>query len=305
MPTNKLIEDYRSVLKASMLPFLADAIDLLSKESRYEELLGDVLNLLKRAFTEKDWPKWAAGGTLKFNRSVIQAEIQFRKTHQYSYSRSEFELVNDSVYKDEKVMEGHYLVGLLLSYFTWVHQYRMLEFFQDEFLARQSSVESVMEFGVGHGLFSLLAARQWRGATVTVTDISTHSLAFAKRLLITDGKVSESTYLQFDVMKSMPLPTVDRLICSEVLEHVPNPRALLRLIQQSLQSRGIAFVTAAINAPQVDHIYLFTSREEVETMVAEAGLKVVSALPVVHPNQVGKEKPPTVLAMVLAQAGAI
>lgn len=303
MNNSELVQEYRLALKASMLPYLADAIDSLSKELRYVELLGEILMLLKRGFAEKDWPKWAAGGTMKFNRSVIQAEIQFRETNQYSHSRADFEVVNDAVYKDEQVMEGYYLVGLLLSYFTWVHQYWMLKFFQDAFLARRGSVESIMEFGVGHGLFSLLAARQWREAKITVTDISQHSLAFTRRLLMADGKVDGAIYQQFDVMKSKPLPRVDRLICSEVLEHVPDPLALLRLIRESLQSHGFAFVTAAINAPQVDHIYLFTSREEVEAMVQEAGLVVLSALPVAHPNQTGNKTPPTVLAMVLAQAG--
>ncbi len=302
MNKSELVQEYRLALKASMLPYLADAIDSLSKESRYEELLGEILILLKRGFAEKDWPKWAAGGTMKFNRSVIQAEIQFRETNQYSHSRDDFEVVNDTVYKDEQVMEGYYLVGLLLSYFTWVHQYWMLKFFQDAFLARRGSVESIMEFGVGHGLFSLLASRHWRESKITVTDISPHSLAFARRLLIADGKVDGAIYQQFDVMKSKPLSRVDRLICSEVLEHVPDPLALLRLIRESLQPQGYAFVTAAINSPQVDHIYLFTSREEVEDMVKEAGLVVLSALPVVHPNQMGKKTPPTVLAMVLAKA---
>lgn len=303
MENSELIDEYRSALKASMLPYLADAVDSLSEAPHYEELLGEVLLLLKRGFADKPWPKWAAGGTLKFNRSVIQAEIQFRETQQYNHGLDDFELVNEAVYKDGQVMEGYYLVGLLLSYFTWIHHYWMLQFFQGKFLARDGSVGSIMEIGVGHGLFSLLASRRWGQASITMTDVSEHSLAFARRLLTSDGRTEGVTYLHFDVMKATPLPRVDRLICSEVLEHIPDPLALLRQILDALQPGGLAFVTAAINAPQIDHIYLFSSRQDVEAMVAEAGLALIDAVPVVHPNHAGKENPPTVLAMILAKAG--
>jgi ubiquinone/menaquinone biosynthesis C-methylase UbiE len=179
----------------------------------------------------------------------------------------------------------------------------MPEFYRRHFLDAEAKVGSVMEWGVGHGLFTLLASRSWPQAQIFALDISQHSLDFSRSLLKADGAEQRDKFFSADILSpDVTLPCVDRLICSELMEHVPDPHALGRRVYDVLNKDGKAFVTAAINAPQPDHIYLFRSRQEVEDLIVASKLHIEAALPVVHPNHKGREGAPTVLAMVVAKA---
>lgn len=60
----------------------------------------------------------------------------------------------------------------------------------------------------------------------------------------------------------------------EVLEYVEQPLKMLKKIRSLLSDEGRAFITTVINAPAVDHIYLFHSQEEVLAMAQEAGFDI-------------------------------
>ena len=299
MNDHAVIEELRRRLKSSMLPFLADAIEQLSTKPGYNELLADVLDALKRSYPDKPWPNWAANGLLRFNRSVILEELKFRDSGKYSRNLDETDDINEAIYKSQDVMEGYYLVGLLLTYFTWIHHSRILDFYRSEFLARPGAVATGMEWGVGHGLLTWLAARAWPEATFTAGDLSPHSIEFSRRLLSAEGFGDRVHYVQGDVLSDdLVLPRVDRLICSELLEHVSDPAKVTRRVASCLNPQGLAFITAAVNAPQEDHVFLFRSADEVAELIAASGLTIERALPVVHPNSEGRAEPPTVLAVV-------
>lgn len=299
MSDRAIIGDLRDRLKSSMLPFLADAIDQLSAQPGYDELLAEVLKAIQRAYPDKPWPKWVANGLLRFNRSIILEELKFRESGQYSRAPGDTPDINEEIYQSQDVMEGYYLIGLLLTYFTWIHHSRILDFYRAEFLARPGVVHSGMEWGVGHGLLTWLAGRAWPSALFTACDLSTHSLVFSRRLLTAAGLGNRVQYIQGDVLDdTASLPRVDRLICSELLEHVSDPAKVTRRIASCLNPEGVAFITAAINAPQEDHVFLFRSVQDVEELILASGLKVERSLPVVHPNSEGRIDPPTVLAVV-------
>lgn len=303
MTEHRLVTEFTDALRRSMLPFLAEGVDALSSKPGYRDDLEDVLGLLRRAWGDKPWPRWAANGTLRFNRTVIQEELSFRKTGQYSRKPEESVTVNAEVYQSAEVMEGYYLVGLLLSYFTWIHHDRMLDFYRTRFLGGTGSAKSVMDWGIGHGLFTLLATRAWPTATVTAVDISEHSLEFARRLFEAAGVASRVGFVKTDILdRSAIFQPVDRLICSELMEHLPDPSSLVARIAAGLAPGGRAFVTTAINAPQPDHIYLFRSPEEVEKLFASAGLMIDESICLVHPHNEGRVNAPTVLAMIAAKA---
>jgi len=64
---------------------------------------------------------------------------------------------------------------------------------------------------------------------------------------------------------------VDWLICIEVLEHLEDPVAWLRRLRESVVPGGRAFITAALNAAQLDHIYLYENSEQVIAHLRAAG----------------------------------
>jgi hypothetical protein len=61
----------------------------------------------------------------------------------------------------------------------------------------------------------------------------------------------------------------------EVLEHVEQPFAMMKQIYKLLDEHGLAFITTVINAPTIDHIYLFETIESVLNMAKEAGFQVI------------------------------
>ncbi|MGE3853037.1 MAG: hypothetical protein AB7K09_14940, partial [Planctomycetota bacterium] len=61
------------------------------------------------------------------------------------------------------------------------------------------------------------------------------------------------------------------LVCVEVLEHLEQPVAFLKVLRASLAPGGKAFITAALNAAHTDHIYLYRNREEVWEHLRAAG----------------------------------
>lgn len=58
------------------------------------------------------------------------------------------------------------------------------------------------------------------------------------------------------------------------MEHVENPKEMLQKIRSLLNVNGVSFISTVINAPAIDHIYLFPSIESVLDMVRECSFSV-------------------------------
>jgi Methyltransferase domain len=298
------VADFYQHLNRSIFRSLGDSVPALAQQYG-DTYLADFefhLQLLRAAFPEKPWPKWVADGYVGLNKAILREEQGFRETGRYSAGIEDLDQVKQDVYDNANVMEKFYLVGLYCTYFLWHHHYRILNFFRNEFLlAPGNTPRTSAEWGVGHGLLTFEALKTWPEASTVLADISCHSLGFSQALLTSAGMWPRCSTVFGDVLAT-PQPVVDRLICSELLEHVPDPRALLIRVCESLSDRGIAYITGAINAPQPDHVFLFNSSEELLGLVESCGLRVRSHLSVCHPNREGDEKPPTVLALVAGRA---
>jgi 2-polyprenyl-3-methyl-5-hydroxy-6-metoxy-1,4-benzoquinol methylase len=68
-----------------------------------------------------------------------------------------------------------------------------------------------------------------------------------------------------------PLPVVQ---CIEVLEHLSDPQLFLDHLRKLLRPGGHGFVTAALTAPNADHIYLYWTPAEVIAQLEKAGFVV-------------------------------
>ena len=60
----------------------------------------------------------------------------------------------------------------------------------------------------------------------------------------------------------------------EVLEHVERPRDFVQKGAELLDEDGRLYLTTCINAPEIDHISLFESIEDVEKLFDAAGLAI-------------------------------
>jgi 2-polyprenyl-3-methyl-5-hydroxy-6-metoxy-1,4-benzoquinol methylase len=98
-------------------------------------------------------------------------------------------------------------------------------------LLRESGARTVHELGCGEGVLSLRAASA--GCVVTGSDLEASVIAEANRRARAAGY--PALFATGDLYATPPgsLSNVDLVVCCEVLEHLPDPRAALAVLEQS------------------------------------------------------------------------
>jgi SAM-dependent methyltransferase len=175
------------------------------------------------------------------------------------------------------------------------------------FLERLAGAREVIEFAYGPAVLTLVLLRTLPGARVTGLDVSPSSHRWAERLVGQEGFAGRARLLLGDVFEAdrYELPVrADAVICGEFLEHVSQPAEVFRLIQARLAPGGLAYVTAALTAANIDHIYHFAEPEEVRAMARAAGFEVRFELVVAAERQRQQGLPVSrTMALVLAASG--
>jgi 2-polyprenyl-3-methyl-5-hydroxy-6-metoxy-1,4-benzoquinol methylase len=195
---------------------------------------------------------------------VLQMELD--RTGRYRHSS--FEEVRREVYDNPEVMERRYLNGLLLSQAFWANHSKIRAYFVDRFCEGNPPTGTVLEVPSGTGIFiSEFARRNPRWSAFGV-DLSDSSVAFSRDIVRLVG-VPAVTVAQQDIFDLPSAGQYDRIICGELLEHLEDPAALLRKLAALITGTGKLFVTTAIWAANIDHIYLFSSVREVRAMLEQ------------------------------------
>ena len=233
-------------------------------KARFEDMLAHVL-------PDQTAMERAVDGYVEFALDALRLHKRFEKEQEYinkTYAEAAAQ-----VYHNEDYMQTLYLPGILLSHYLWPHHYRQGVFFENSFLADFLRAEdrSFCDVGIGTGFYSrwlLTAGDDVRGQGF---DISESSKAYTERQVAAYGAADRYRVHLRDVVAE-PLDNVaDWLMSVEVLEHLEDPLAFLKALRRMLRDGGKAFVTAAITAPNIDHIYLYRDAEEVVDQLIEAG----------------------------------
>jgi 2-polyprenyl-3-methyl-5-hydroxy-6-metoxy-1,4-benzoquinol methylase len=204
----------------------------------------------------------------RMRASVEDERIKFLRSGEYS-SKS-FEEVNRRVYGNPDIMDVH-MHGLVFAQFLWPDQYRRFSFFCENLPAYRESIRSYLEIGGGHALYFTEAIRALNPETTfDLVDISPSSMALAQ------GIVDDSR-AQYHLMNIFDFPadrSYDFITLGEVLEHLEEPRELLMKVHALLSPEGRAYITTPVNAPMVDHIYLFNDVDEIRTLFQDCGFAI-------------------------------
>jgi 2-polyprenyl-3-methyl-5-hydroxy-6-metoxy-1,4-benzoquinol methylase len=179
----------------------------------------------------------------------------------------------EEVYFNEKHMLEQYLPGLFLSHYLWPHHYRQLKYFKEFFVSsmKQSNASRFVEVGIGTGVYSRILLQEIAGVSGVGFDISEHSKTFTENHLKAFGLGGRYEVHLQDVLENTPQDEFNWLVCVEVLEHLENPLQFLRGLREMLAPGGKAFITAALNAANEDHIYLYENTGQVFEQLQEAG----------------------------------
>lgn len=259
----------------------------------------DCEDMLSRIFPSAEALAGAARGYAHFVLDLVRRQKRFEKDRTYptkSYAEAQAE-----VYLDDSFMRDEYLPGLLLSHYLWLHHYRQLRFFESAYSDRMAvaGAREFLEVGVGTGLYSRRLLQRVGSVQGTGVDISPAAMKFTEAHLQAFS-VHDRYQLKLQDIMDEPLAPTHWLVCVEVLEHLEDPVAFLSALRRHLAPGGRAFVTAAINAPHVDHIYLYENSAQVTAQVREAGFFVEQGFEATAYEPADHSLPvPAVVALVL------
>ena len=238
---------------------------------RAEEFARDYTGYLRSQGIPLDY---AVTAYLDLCKTMMKCQIEFMKTGVYCIT--DHEQAFDETYANPDRMKS-YMIGLALSQFLWPTHYRIFDAFDRTLGGCRQGVGSYLEIGPGHGLYLHRSIRLLGpGTRFQALDISPTSVEITRSIIahfhpeLTGVTFRVGDFLQFDDTERY-----DFITMGEVLEHVNEPLRMLSKLESLLADSGRAFVTTAINAPAVDHVYHFTGVEQVRAMIGAAGLEIV------------------------------
>lgn len=236
-------------------------------------------------------------------KDTLREQMYFMRHGRYRYSS--FEEVANSVYFDDEYMRK-YMHGLALTSYLWPNHRALHRYFIEQLPTTQQG--NYLEIGPGHGMYMASAMRKTAYGQFDGIDISPTSVEMTNDVLgsgrfgkFDNYRVFEQDFLDGDIESG----SYSAVVMGEVLEHVEEPGVFLETIARIATDDAFIFITTPINAPAIDHIYLFESWDDIETLVRGAGLKVTDKLLVPYPGlsveESVKQRLPVNVAMVLAK----
>ena len=211
-----------------------------------------------------------------YSRFAVDAmRLQRRFNREKKYADVSYAEAVEQVYLNEDYMLGLYLPGILVSHFLWRHHYRQLLFYKEKFLPLLDTLSDkrFYEVGTGTGFYTIQIFRHDSAFEGIGIDISPHSRSFTQNNLRGWGFDGAFRGLDLDIVGAElePLPCIQTI---EVLEHLEDPQLFLNHLRKLLRPDGYGFITAALTAPNADHIYLYWTPDEVVQQLETAGFTV-------------------------------
>lgn len=201
---------------------------------------------------------------------TLREQIYFQRNKRYRHDR--FASVAENVYFDADYM-ARYMYGLALTLYLWPNHLQIFRHFQRTIASADGG--SYLEVGPGHGAFFRQAMQSGAFHTCVGIDISPTSLAMTQRMLESSGAQSGVSWrlIEADLLTATDIGSgYDAVVMGEVLEHVEQPGRFLERIRDLAAPDALIYITTAVNAPAVDHIYLFRSVQEVKDLARSSGL---------------------------------
>ncbi len=235
---------------------------------------------------------------------TLDEQLYFREHGHYRHSS--FADVAESVYHDRDYMD-RYMYGLAITNFLWPNHVEMSRFLRKTLPRNRPGL--YLEVGPGHGFLLLAAIEVGSFDDFLGVDLSAASVEQTQTIVDhfypdAPTRVELRDFLEADDLRPS---SFDAIVMGEVLEHVEQPEIFLRRIAELAKDDGYIFITTCINAPAVDHIYLWRTTDELEDMIMASGLSVVEPLRLPYEGksleESRAEQLPINVAYVLAKSG--
>ena len=206
-------------------------------------------------------------------RETLKEQLYFKRNKKYRYSK--YSEVSESIYNNNLYMQK-YMTGLAISSFLWPNHIRIKRFFENIIKTIDNKSARYLEIGPGHGIFFMIALANQCAKIYDAVDISPTSIKMTTDILTSGyfGEYSNFQITECDFLDYMPTENYDHLVMGEVIEHVEQPIKFLNKAYELTTENPLVFITTCINSPEIDHIYLFSTADEVSELIAESGFRI-------------------------------
>jgi 2-polyprenyl-3-methyl-5-hydroxy-6-metoxy-1,4-benzoquinol methylase len=218
-------------------------------------------------------PTHVAENYLKMVNDMRREGLYFYKNGKYRCENQS--IAYEQVYSKTEIM-SYYMNALLISQILWKHHFKIFVYFENSLknLFPSDSRLKILDIGPGHGFFSYIVKKHFRNyEKLDIVDISETSLEMTRRIIKSDG--DKINYFKKDIFDYEDSGQYDLILLGEVIEHLDSPRDILVKLSRLLKKNGILWVTTPTNAPALDHVYLFSTKQEVIDLVEGSSLNII------------------------------
>ena len=213
-------------------------------------------------------------GYCTFVMDVNRAQLAYEKNGRYEHDN--FADVFEKAYSNHDFMDLYHW-GVYCSTFIWLHHLKIFKFFNNHFLpliAKQTAKGQLLDLGAGSGIWHLLALTHLPAWKVTAVDISQPSIEISARMASALPVANNIEHICTDATTWTSDRLMDAGISSFLLEHLEHPEKLLSALAGALKPGAHAFVTCALTAAEIDHIYEFKRESEIVALFESVGFRV-------------------------------
>lgn len=229
----------------------------------------ELMEIVQRYFTNRGVKvKQIVADYMHMVNDMRREGVYFQTNGRYACQSSKE--AYEKVYSNKEVM-SYYMNALVVSQVLWRHHFTMFQYFKETLPTLDKRYIDVLDIGAGHGLFSYFTRKLVPVNSLDIIDLSEESLDMTKSIL---GNNNVRT-IWADINGYYSDTKYDLIIMGEVLEHLDSPLETLVHVRGLMKDDGVLWITVPTNAPAIDHIYLFKSKEEIVNMLKEAGLGVM------------------------------
>lgn len=208
---------------------------------------------------------------------TFREQVYFMRNNEYRH-KSFADVAND-VYFDEEYMH-RYMYGLALTSFLWKNHVGIARFFKETLPSQKRG--KYLEVGPGHGYYLMTVMQNSSFDDFHGIDISGASIkqtrAIVEHFHPNLRNCFQLTQTDFLAADQLEVDSFDAIVMGEVLEHVEQPENFLLRASELAKRDAYIYVTTCINAPAVDHIYLWRNTDELEAMIRDSGLAIKTSL---------------------------
>jgi SAM-dependent methyltransferase len=240
----------------------------------FREFAEPMLRWAQSALGE-EWANKLIDGYGSFVIDVNRSQEEYERSGHYKHNS--YNAVHDATYGNEDFMQLYHW-GVFTTTFAWQHHLALCKFFRDRFLARLEERQvpgALIDLGCGSGVWHFLGLLKLPGWSAVGVDISPTSIEATRRMASEVLPDRSTAYYRADAITWEPNRQYEAGVSCFLLEHLEDPGGLLKNLCRSLDSGGLAFVTCALTAAEVDHIFEFRRESEVVLMAEAAGFRVL------------------------------